>query len=704
MRKLDMRAGCVAAVLVACSGYLAAATAQAATVPSIAPYTPQVLARDGFGDRQNSYAWAMAWFKGKLYVGTARDEWCVENATTQFYFPFANFYKTEPFLGVHCAPNEYNLDLRAEIWQYTPQTGSWLMVYRAPANIPNPVARGKFLSEDIAYRGMTVMRDRHGREALFVSGVTSDEYIPAIAQRHPPRLLRSYDGVHFHNISTPLIVKFSGPFPDRRAMGFRGLQVWRNHLYVLASAALTGDGAVFEVDTPFANTSRFTRVSPLALHVFELQTFDNNLYVGTGSYTTGYGVYETGSSHAPYRFKPIVTDGAGMGGIMVSVVSMHPFKGHLYVAAVSWYSWNHGLPGTEMIRIGHRAQWELVAGSPRRGPDGQMRYPISGLGPGFGNFFNSHIWRMTDQNGALYAGTLDWSWLLQDSQQWAPEWSGVINGVLNHEYGFDLWATCDGVNWFPVTRTAFNQDPKFNFGDRGLVNGQRGFYIGSANHADGTWIFHYAHSVCPSRSTARTARTAQAPSQLLTDIQRRGTVLSWSRSAGAVRYRVQRAAYVDLPFGLQPPPTIPGTSFPSEDALPQPVASGTPGSIQVQAPVLGSFTTLGTTTGSFFVDRTARPGVRYVYRTLAEAASGAASVSSNWQVVPDPRPAPTFAQLAQADHGSDATAAIASVQGNRRSELALLARLSRTAPDDQARELAYRLERRVRYENVAGGP
>ena len=39
----------------------------------------------GFGDRQNSYAWSMQWFKGQLYVGTFRNALCVERATMDFY-------------------------------------------------------------------------------------------------------------------------------------------------------------------------------------------------------------------------------------------------------------------------------------------------------------------------------------------------------------------------------------------------------------------------------------------------------------------------------------------------------------------------------------------------------------------------------------------------------------------------------------------
>ena len=687
------------AVLVLSSVLLAPLSADAAPAE---PGLPDVIAEGGFGDRQNSYAWAMEWFKGKLYVGTGRNVWCVENAVSQFYFKFETFYKTNPALGVRCPANQYDLDLRAEIWQYTPQTGRWRRVYKSPADIPNPRARGKFLSRDIAYRGMKVVRDLHGREALFISGVTANEYVPEIARRHPPRLLRTYDGERFHDISRPLIVRRTGRFPDRRPIGYRGLEVWRNQLYVVASTALTGDGAVFKVRNPFGRKAGFSQVSPRDMHVFELRKFDGHLYVGTGSYDSGYGVYRTRQTRAPFRFKPVVTDGAGNGTEMISVVSMHPFRGHLYVGAVSWYSWDHGLPATELIRIGHRGQWEVVTGDPRPGPDGHMRSPISGLGPGFANSFNTHMWRMVDKDGTIYAGTLDWSWLLQDNARWAPEWSSLIDGVLKAEYGFDLWASCDGVDWFPVTKTAFDGDP-FDFGVRTLTAHTRGLFIGSANHAYGTRIWRYGRSDCGSSRGAPRARPARAPGHLLTDTQRDGTVVSWEPSDRTARYRVERAEYVEAPLSVWRPQGNPAGFFP-EAATPRPAPPGAPGSVDVRVPVRRPFRVLGTTSRPYFVDRTRQPGKRYAYQVVAETARGGASRPSNMQVVPDPRPPATFRELGETGSTSKAVAAIAQAHREEHDpSLARLTRLARTAKDERLRQLAYRLERRLRYQDVAGG-
>jgi hypothetical protein len=122
-----------------------------------------------------------------------------------------------------------------------------------------------------------------------------------------------------------------------------------------------------------------------------------------------------------------------------------------------------------------------------------------------------------------------------------------------------------------------------------------------------------------------------------------------------------------------------------------------------------SFVSVGTTTRNFFVDRSAPRGVRVAYQVVAENATGAMSPRSNVQVVPDPRPAATFGQLERALGGSaQAVAAAAGAEsrpGDRSGELRILARLVRARHvDPDVSELAYRLERRIRYAGIAGGP
>ena len=129
--------------------------------------------------------------------------------------------------------------------------------------------------------------------------------------------------------------------------------------------------------------------------------------------------------------------------------------------------------------------------------------------------------------------------------------------------------------------------------------------------------------------------------------------------------------------------------------------AGTPGGVDVRLPLRGPFTTIGHTTGQAFVDTTRALGARYAYQVVAERPGGRASLPSNVQVVPDPRPAATWEQLARLAPASRvAAASVRGGPGGRRA----LARLARTAVDERVRRLAVRLERRLRYRDAAGGP
>ena len=122
-------------------------------------------------------------------------------------------------------------------------------------------------------------------------------------------------------------------------MGFRGITWWRGRMYVLASTAYAGDGAVFEVLDPWRTDhkpSHFRQVSAPWMHVFEIELYRGGLYIGSGSAKKGYSVWKTKRTSKPFHFKPIVTDGAGRGPKMTGVIAMHVFKDHLYVSAVSW--------------------------------------------------------------------------------------------------------------------------------------------------------------------------------------------------------------------------------------------------------------------------------------------------------------------------------------------------------------------------------
>jgi hypothetical protein len=444
------------------------------------------IARDGFGDARNSYAWSMAWFKGALYVGTARSAMCVENATIAYYLPDAGFYRREPLPGVTCPSTVARADLRAEIWRYEPGVGRWTRVYRSP-RVPNPRAPGRLVARDIGYRGMLVRTERGGHKALYVAAFSPDEFIPELRRQRPPRILRTTDGERFRALRArpPVIHTYLGPY---RPVGFRALATVGRSLYVTASAGLTGDGVVLRVRRPGGRSPSFEQVSPRKLAVFELATFGGRLYAGTGDRESGYGVWRA-DPHRPSRWESVVVGGAGRGSTITSVVSMAPYRGRLYVGASGWL--NAAFPASELIRVARDGRWEVVVGNARRDVDGVLRSPLSGLPDGFGNAFNHHFWRMQAFRGALLLGTNDWSWSLRG----AP---GIPDQVRS-EFGFDLYGTCDGVHWWVATRDGFGRND--DFGVRTMAVSHAGLFIGTTNNKRGTSIYRSRARPCAEAAT-----------------------------------------------------------------------------------------------------------------------------------------------------------------------------------------------------------
>ena len=196
----------------------------------------------------------------------------------------------------------------------------------------------------------------------------------------------------------------------------------------------------------------------------------------------------------PRHWKPVVVGGAGRGSTITSVVSMAPHSGRLYVGASGWI--NSLFPASELIRVGRDGRWELVAGNPRRDADGVLRSPLSGLPDGFGNAFDHHSWRMQIFRGALLLGTNDWSWSLRGTPG-IPE-------HLRAEFGFDLYGTCNGSNWWVATRDGFGRDD--DFGVRTMTASRAGLFIGTTNHADGASVYRSRAQPCAGAATRAVLR------------------------------------------------------------------------------------------------------------------------------------------------------------------------------------------------------
>ena len=207
----------------------------------------RLMASGGFGDRHNSFAWSMKWFKGKLYVGTGRAFLCVTAATSD---RTAGTHIYPPVVAdVECTPAIEDLPLAAEIWQLTPETNTWARVFVSPQDIPiawdaNQVPT-KFTARDIGFRGMASFVEQDGTEALYASGVSGSALFDSIAPYNdpligfpPPRLLRSVDGINWAPVPQAPGT-FMGDIAKGntliRTRGFRSITMYNGKLYVTAS-------------------------------------------------------------------------------------------------------------------------------------------------------------------------------------------------------------------------------------------------------------------------------------------------------------------------------------------------------------------------------------------------------------------------------------------------------------------------------------
>jgi ubiquinone/menaquinone biosynthesis C-methylase UbiE len=224
--------------------------------------------------------------------------------------------------------------------------------------------------------------------------------------------------------------------------------------------------------------------------VFEMVAFNGFLYAATLNPSQGFQIWKTKPGGRFYRWTKVITEGAYRGILNEAVLSMCVFNNALYVGTGiqnGGYdrTYKIGPAAAELIRIHPDDSWDLIVGEPRLTPEG-YKFPLSGSGPGFGDLFNAYIWRMAVHNGWLYAGTYNWSiWLRYISIDTWPIWMrkllnefGIKNVVANHA-GFDLWRSCDGITWVPVTRTGFNNS--YNYGARTMVSTPFGLFIATAN-------------------------------------------------------------------------------------------------------------------------------------------------------------------------------------------------------------------------------
>ncbi|MFN2166410.1 MAG: hypothetical protein ACK2U9_09120, partial [Anaerolineae bacterium] len=591
-------------------------------------------APQGFGDRHNSWAWSMQWWRGKLYVGTNRAWHCAEHAAFNAAFPL--FFKYPPKdPDAACTPVPFDLPLQAEIWCWTPETDTWERLYQSPRDVPIPKQPGRFVARETGYRYMTVFTEPDGTEALYVSGVNARfiwRPVPA------PRILRSIDGRTFE----PLPQDPGTFMGDLDKCSFRTLVTYRDRLYVHVGS-VRGEGILLESSDPARGNDTFRQVSPQGMQVFEMLPYNGYLYLGLRDPKRGYSVCKTGATGTPpYEFTTVVPPGAHSPNPSYSVISMFIYKGRMYVGT--------DRPG-EVIRINPDDSWDLVCGAPRETPSG-WKYPISGLDTGFGNWLNAHIWRMMEHRGRLYIGT----WNL------ATDFRRVegAEDILNPHLGFDLFETGDGWHYSAITTSGF--DDRFSNGVRSFASTPQGLFVGTANKWEGLRIWRGVsvpgqdepedrsgglaarNGDTPGDRAPAAARPA-APQRVEIEAAEERVVLSWEHPGGVTRYRIYRAQVNQVrdqvmsnKFMSRMLRVVRSMLFFMPDLYMPPV----PGEVWVPE----AFQEVATGQEPCWVDTTLVPGKRYQYQVRAEE-GGQLSVASNTVSAPSLAMPVTFDSLRQ---------------------------------------------------------
>jgi hypothetical protein len=599
-------------------------------------FTPSTL--HGFGDRSNSWAQAMTWWHGHLYVGTSRQTLCSslyavwEFAANVLGRQFADTYLPYPLPNnpdLSCAPAGADLSMQAEIWRWSPGPDSWLRVFQSPAVLDNPGSLpvappepGKKLPYEIAFRGLTSFVEPDGTDALYAFGVNSTIMWDR-SQLPPPRILRTTDGMNFSPLpQTPGTFLGDLPFnPDHSS--FRSPTAYKGKLFVLSGPVFGQGSLIASADPAKGDDAWFLAAS--TDHVFyEMTTFNGWLYLGTFSpLGAGYSVVKTKAEGAPpYTFETVVPPGALLSNTNApllrdrpsrSVVSMHVYNGQLYVGTAT---------PTELIRINPDDTWDVVVGAPRQRTlaDGSIerKYPLSNLGAGFGHTLNDHAWQMDDPFRYLYVGTYNASISAKDDP---------VNGpLLAHNMGAHMYRTHDSWYYSAVTTNGFADpaDPyggRFDYGIRTMETTPHGVFVGTANDYYGLSVF---------RARTRGSSKLDAPDRLEIEPTVSGApLLSWNAAPKAKTHRVFRAElrriFIRDDVNFEAWNGISGNKVPDT--------------------YIGPYQPVGTTTSTRFVDVTATPGNTYMYYVVGETKSGDESEQSNLVTFPPLAPAVTFASL-----------------------------------------------------------
>lgn len=465
-----------------------------APAPGLSDGDFHLIARRGFGDGHNSFAHSMAWFEGRLFVGTTRSNFQMVKVQKGFEGLPVEVW---PVAGPDDVEGLYRLDRQAEIWRFDPSFGRWQRVFKAPlvparADSGLPAERRGLVARETGYRAMHVFQGRSDPKPALYLASWATSLAPGAC------IVRSLDGERFDRVSPFGIMegleitasRLLVPFKGRLFSAAQGVRGYAKRFAINSGAV----PRVFETDDPASghwwNASEDAFGDPTNQGIFALHPLGEQLYAATFN-NEGFQLWRSDcEGRPPYRWTQVLARGGDRGPTNQAVASMCAFNGALYLGTGIQNGGNDqvnqiGPAGSELIRVWPDDSWDLLVGDVRDTRAGRKR-PLSGLRAGFGNLFNGYFWSMTVHDGWLYVGTMDstvWlRWL--DQNAYAPATRKLLDGVgvetiLELDGGCDLWRSADGENFIPVTRNGFGN--LYNLGFRNLVSTPFGLAAAAAN-------------------------------------------------------------------------------------------------------------------------------------------------------------------------------------------------------------------------------
>ena len=425
---------------------------------------------------------AMAWFEGKVILGTGR---------APLGFLGRRTAQSGPRLGARMETGGSDA-YGAQIIVFDPKTRQWQKVYESPVITGRD---GKLRARDRSMRARLVCQTIKDSKPCLYVGMGSLE--------GGVNFLRSEDGIEYQECKGSGF-NLDADVPSVRSMAFLDGKLFSTPTGMNYGRGLWDDNftdfpMVFQATDPMAGD--WTAVSepgfgnPENRSINELEVFNGCLYAATHNPRQGFELWKTDAcGDPPYRWTKILERGAWRGALNAIAVAMAVYKNALYLSACILRQGQGGLHldhygpfPAELMRIYPDDSWDIITGSPRFTPHGLKR-PISGLTGGFGDRYLYNFWRFAIQDETLYLGTSGWKWMptyLRNRGDLSDAQLQRLRAETEdyHPGEYSLWCTDDGVNWEAITTTGFPGSSRNNYGIRELQPTPYGLFVAPTGKA-----------------------------------------------------------------------------------------------------------------------------------------------------------------------------------------------------------------------------